>query len=73
MSEWEYRKIDLNQLPRKTDDIDLLCDAGEEGWELVAIMSNRIAYLKRQVADPPPLDAPPSVRRTRRKTEPNAK
>jgi hypothetical protein len=28
------------QLPRKTDDIDLLCEAGEEGWELVAILPN---------------------------------
>jgi hypothetical protein len=47
--EWEYRKIDLNQLPRKTDDIDLLCDAGEEGWELVAILTNNVAYLKREL------------------------
>ncbi len=52
MSEWEYRKIDLNQLPRKADDIDLLCDAGEEGWELVTILANNVAYLKRQVGDP---------------------
>jgi hypothetical protein len=33
MSEWQYRKIALNQAPRRIDDIDLLCDAGEEGWE----------------------------------------
>lgn len=51
MTEWEYRKIDLNQLPRKTYEIDMLCDAGEEGWELVAILANNIAYLKRQVGD----------------------
>ena len=51
MTEWEYRKIDLNQLPRKTDDIDSLCDAGEEGWELVAILTNNVAYLKREVED----------------------
>ena len=48
-SEWEYRKIDLNQVPRKTDEIDVLCDAGEEGWELVTILQNNVAYLKRQV------------------------
>ena len=48
-SEWEYRKIDLNQVPRKTDEIDMLCDAGEEGWELVTILQNNVAYLKRQV------------------------
>jgi hypothetical protein len=35
--EWEYRKIALNQLPRKTEDLDVLNDAGHEGWELVAI------------------------------------
>ena len=52
MSEWEYQKIALNQLPRKTDDIDLLCDAGEEGWELVAMLANNVAYLKRQVGGP---------------------
>ena len=51
MTEWKYRKIDLNQLPRKTDEIDALCDVGEEGWELVVILANNVAYLKRQVGD----------------------
>jgi H-NS histone family len=49
MSEWEYLKIALNQATRKTDDVDLLCDAGEEGWELVVIMPNNVAYLKRTI------------------------
>ena len=48
VAEWEYRKIDLNQVPRKTDEVDVLCDAGDEGWELVAILQNNVAYLKRQ-------------------------
>ena len=52
MSEWEYQKIALNLLPRKTDDIDLLNDAGEEGWELVAILANNVAYLKREFDEP---------------------
>ena len=39
---------------RKTDDIDLLCDAGEEGWELVAILVNNVAYLKRRVGESVP-------------------
>jgi DNA-binding protein H-NS len=52
--DWEYRKIDLNQLPRKTDEIDVLCDAGEEGWELVTIQSNNVAYLKRERGEMPP-------------------
>jgi DNA-binding protein H-NS len=59
VTEWEYRKIDLNQLPRKTDDIDVLCDAGDEGWELAAILANNVAYLKRQREA---ADAAPSAR-----------
>jgi hypothetical protein len=48
---WEYRKIALNQLSAKTADVDLLNDAGEEGWELVAILPNNIAYLKREIGE----------------------
>jgi len=44
---WEYRKIPLNEHPRSSDDIDALCDAGENRWELVTILSNNVAYLKR--------------------------
>jgi Domain of unknown function (DUF4177) len=50
MPEWEYLTVDLNDLPRKTDAVDVLNDAGENGWELVTITPNQIAYLKRQVA-----------------------
>jgi DNA-binding protein H-NS len=49
MPEWEYRKIDLNDLPRKSDEIDMLRDAGQQGWELVAISANKIAYFKRRL------------------------
>ena len=49
MTEWEYRKIALNQLPHKTSEIDVLCGAGEEGWELVTILPNNVAYLKREL------------------------
>jgi hypothetical protein len=52
MSLWEYDKIDLNSLPRKTDDLDVLNDAGKEGWELVIITGNNIAFVKG------PVDAP---------------
>src|SRR5215510_715087 len=47
--QWVYRKILLNEHHRREDGIDLLCDAGEHGWELVAITPNNIAYLKREV------------------------
>jgi hypothetical protein len=40
---WEYRKIALNEAPRRGDDIDLLCDAGETGWELVAVLPNGVS------------------------------
>jgi hypothetical protein len=43
------RKIDLNELPRKSADLDLLDKAGDEGWELVVITVNSIAYLKRLI------------------------
>ena len=43
MTRWEYHKIDLNQLPRRAEVLDLLDDAGEEGWELVVILANNLA------------------------------
>jgi len=46
---WEYKKIVLGEVPRKSDEMALLCDAGEDGWELVAILANNVAYLKREV------------------------
>ena len=57
MPHWEHRKIDLNNVPRKTDDIDLLNDAGDQGWELVTITPNSIAYFKRRLDDPAPAPA----------------
>ena len=35
----------------KSEDIDLLNDAGGDGWELVAILPNNISYLKRALED----------------------
>jgi hypothetical protein len=54
MGEWEYRKLDLNDAPRRGDDIDVLNRAGSEGWELVAVTGNGVAYLKREIAGPKP-------------------
>jgi len=52
VSAWEYRKIDLNQQHPRGDELDMLNAAGEEGWELVGITSNNIAYLKREFEEP---------------------
>jgi hypothetical protein len=49
MPQWEYRRINLGELPLGTNELDLLNDAGEEDWELIAITINGVAYLKRQV------------------------
>jgi DNA-binding protein H-NS len=48
---WEYRKINLNDQAHRSNEIDVLCQAGEHGWELVTILSNNIAYLKRELAE----------------------
>ena len=48
------QEIELNQSARKTDDVDALNDAGLDGWELVALLPNHVAYLKRQVGDSTP-------------------
>jgi DNA-binding protein H-NS len=51
MIEWEYRKLALSEVSRKSSDVELLCQAGEAGWELVTILANNIAYLKRPLDD----------------------
>jgi hypothetical protein len=51
VTEWEYRKIGLNQHGPRGDELDLLNVAGAEGWELFAITSNNIAYLKRELEE----------------------
>src|SRR5438874_1241900 len=57
MTEWEYRKFDLNQQRPRSDELDMLNAAGAEGWELISITSNHIAYLRREVEEPssPPI------------------
>ena len=68
MPQWEYSKRDLSEVPTKIDDIDLLNDAGRDGWELVSITANNIAYLKRPVggsAAAPEPSAKPTVTRRR--------
>jgi len=51
VAEWEYRKLSLNQHPPQGDELDMLNAAGADGWELIGITSNNIAYLKRKVEE----------------------
>jgi hypothetical protein len=51
MPQWEYRAILLNALPQEKK-LDVLNDAGEDGWELVSITTDDVAYLKREVVKP---------------------
>jgi hypothetical protein len=49
MPYWEYRKIDLGALDHPTDEVEVLNAAGEDGWDVVQITANNVAYLKRNI------------------------
>src|SRR5262245_16344574 len=66
MPQWEYSKIDLNNVPTNSTDLDTLDDAGRAGWELVSTTPNNFAYLKRpgeDAAAPAPRAKPAARRR----------
>jgi len=67
MPQWEYSKIDLNNVPVKSSELDTLDDAGKDGWELVGITANNCAYLKRAVEDPTAVAPPRAKAPARRK------
>jgi hypothetical protein len=41
MPVWEYHQIDLNDLPPKTEEVDVLNELDAEGWELVGTIVSR--------------------------------
>ena len=49
MTQWEYSKIDLSRITPDRTTSSCSTDAGQDGWELLAIAPNNIAYLKRSV------------------------
>ena len=49
MADWHYRKIDLNQHAPRGNELDMLNEAGADGWELVVVAANNTAYLRRRV------------------------
>jgi hypothetical protein len=67
MMTWRYMTIDLAHLTTGVGTVDQLNGAGAEGWELVAVTQNGIAYLRRSdEADEQTVPAPASARTTRR-------
>jgi hypothetical protein len=63
MANWEYRSIQLNYIPQSSTEVDALNDVGKDGWELVSISANKIAYLKRRHEElPSPTAAKPARR-----------
>ena len=50
MSQWEYRTVNIGDVPSRMLATDLLNELGQDSWELVCIASNGIAYLKRELA-----------------------
>lgn len=65
MTRWEYRIVNLGDTSHRGLDNDVLAQAGDDGWELVAVTPNNLAYLKRP-SDPPPAAPPVPVARTRK-------
>jgi hypothetical protein len=61
MPEWEYITISLNEVPTSTDVIDVLNVAGKDGWELVVITGNNIAYMKRHIRKRAKKSTPPAA------------
>lgn len=66
MIRWEYRMIDLGQLPPRSVATDILNSAGAEGWEFVGISANNIAYTKRKFEPVTLPQSPPLARSIQR-------
>ena len=56
MPQYEYRRS-TSARPQRWTEIDLLNDAGADGWRVVHITTTGIAYLERVIPDPPKAEA----------------
>jgi hypothetical protein len=61
VTRWDDIRLDLSSVPLKTDDVELLNDLGEQGWELVAVTANAQAYFKKPVPESAPAVGPASA------------
>jgi hypothetical protein len=50
VTQWEYMTIDFGELPPRARPLAVLNQAGGQGWELVGIVANNVAYLKRPIS-----------------------
>src|SRR5262245_34010923 len=48
---YSQRRASAIQHAPRGDELDMLNAAGAEGWELVGITSNNVAYLKREIEE----------------------
>jgi hypothetical protein len=47
----QVMKLALNETRRREDPLDVLLEAGKNGWELVTLTTNHVAYFKRPIED----------------------
>jgi hypothetical protein len=52
MRGWQYLTIDLADVAVGNHEVDKLNAAGTQGWELMRIASNNMAYMKRPLEEP---------------------
>jgi hypothetical protein len=69
---YEYTKLDLNMAPPRGSDLDLLNAAGQEGWRLVWISANAMAYMQREIEEEAPAPRPPRRRAPTREAKRSA-
>jgi DNA-binding protein H-NS len=44
---WEYYELDLTNVPKRQSELDLLNRAGQQGWELIALLPPHRALMRR--------------------------
>ena len=58
MPQYEYKTINLSDTRKRWTEIDLLNEAGADGWRVIHITATGVAYLERMISDPTRAEAP---------------